>query len=39
MMILPPGLLPLLAEFAPAFTPPTYRRFLVVLGAAILTAG
>ena len=39
MTILPPDLSPLLIEFAPAFTRPTYRRFLVLLLAAILTTG
>jgi hypothetical protein len=31
--------LPLLDSFIPVFTQPTYRRFLVLLGAAILTTG
>lgn len=39
MTILPPQLAPLLVEFAPAFTRPTYRRFVVLLLAAILTTG
>jgi hypothetical protein len=39
MTILPPELTPLLVEFAPAFSRPTYRRFLVLLVAAILTTG
>jgi hypothetical protein len=30
---------PLLREFAPAFTRPTYRRFVILLLAAILTTG
>src|SRR4051812_49381812 len=38
-MILPPEALPLLAGLAPAFTRPTYRRFVVLLAAAILTQG
>jgi DDE superfamily endonuclease len=39
MTILPPELTPLLVEFAPAFSRPTCRRFLVLLVAAILTTG
>jgi hypothetical protein len=39
MPILPDESLALLDCFAPAFTRPTYRRFLVLLGAAILTTG
>ena len=39
MTILPPELTPLLVEFSPAFTRPTYRRSLVLLLAAILTTG
>src|SRR4051812_40267093 len=39
MAILPDESLPSLASFAPVFTQPTYRRFLVLLGAAILTTG
>lgn len=39
MTILPPDLSPLLVELAPAFTLPTYRRFLVLTLAAILTTG
>lgn len=39
MTILPPQLAPLLVEFAPAFTRPTYRRFVVLAFAAILTTG
>ena len=39
MAILPDQSLPLLDSFAPVFTQPTYRRFLVLLGAAILTTG
>jgi hypothetical protein len=38
-MILPPEALPLLDAFAPLFTRPTYRRFVVLLVAAILTQG
>jgi DDE superfamily endonuclease len=39
MAILPDESLPLLVAFAPVFTQPTYQRFLVLLGAAILTTG
>jgi hypothetical protein len=39
MPILPDESLALLDSFAPVFTRPTYRRFLVLLGAAILTTG
>jgi hypothetical protein len=39
MAILPDQSLPLLVAFAPVFTQPTDHRFLVLLGAAILTAG
>ncbi len=39
MPILPDASLDLLGPFAPASTQPTYHRFLVPLGAAILTAG
>ncbi|WP_210420299.1 IS701 family transposase [Aquisphaera giovannonii] len=39
MAILPDESLPLLDAFAPVFTRPTYRRFLVLLGAAIITTG
>lgn len=39
MPILPDQSLALLESFAPVFTRPTYRRFLVLLGAAILTTG
>jgi DDE superfamily endonuclease len=39
MAILPDESLALLDSFAPVFTQPTYRRFLVLLGAAILTTG
>lgn len=39
MTILPQELTPLLVEFAPASTRPTYRRFVVLLVAAILTSG
>ena len=35
-MILPPEAIPLLAEFSPAFTEPTYRRFVTRLLAAVL---
>ena len=38
-MILPPEALPLLAEFSSAFTEPTYRRFVTLLLAAVLTTG
>jgi hypothetical protein len=38
-MILPPEALPLLAEFSPAFTEPTYRRFVALLLAAVPTTG
>jgi hypothetical protein len=38
-MILPPEALPLLAALAPAFTQPTYRRFVTLLLAAVLTTG
>ena len=38
-MILPPEALPLLAAFAPVFTRPTFRRFRLLLVAAILTPG
>jgi hypothetical protein len=39
MAILPDESLALFNGFAPVFTRPTYRRFLVLLGAAILTTG
>lgn len=39
MPILPDTSLAVLDCFAPVFTEPTYRRFLVLLGAAILTTG
>jgi hypothetical protein len=39
MNILPLEALPLLVEFAPAFTRPTFRRFIVLTAAAILTPG
>jgi hypothetical protein len=39
MPILPDESLALLDCFAPVFTQPTYRRFLVLLGAAIITTG
>lgn len=38
-MILPPEALPLLDAFAPVFTRPTFRRFSLLLIAAILTHG
>ena len=38
-MILPPEAIPLIATFADAFTLPTYRRFVILLLAAILTTG
>ncbi len=38
-MILPPEAMPLLEAFSPLFTRPTYRRFVVLLAAAILTQG
>src|SRR5262245_20357278 len=38
-MILPPEAQPLLEAFAPAFTRPTLRRFVILLAAAILTQG
>jgi hypothetical protein len=38
-MILPPEAVPLLAALAPAFTQPTYRRFVTLLLAATLTTG
>jgi DDE superfamily endonuclease len=38
-MILPLEALPVLQALAPAFTQPTYRRFVILLGAAILTVG
>jgi hypothetical protein len=38
-MILPAEASPLLAALAPAFTRPTFRRFAVLLAAAILTQG
>src|SRR5690349_10974988 len=38
-MILPPEALSLLVELAPAFTRPTFRRFTLLLAAAILTQG
>jgi hypothetical protein len=38
-MILPSEALPLLAALAPAFTRPTFRRFTLLLAAAILTQG
>lgn len=39
MPILPDVSCPLLDSFAPVFTRPTCRRFLVLLGAAIITTG
>lgn len=39
MTILPLDTLPVLARFAPAFTRPTFRRFLVLALAAVLTPG
>jgi len=38
-MILPAEAAPLLAALAPAFTHPTFQRFLTLLAAAILTTG
>src|SRR3954453_12620379 len=38
-MILPPEATPLLLALAPAFTAPTYRRFVTLLTAALLTTG
>ncbi len=38
-MILPPEAQPLHDALAPAFTRPTFRRFLVLAGSAILTVG
>jgi hypothetical protein len=38
-MILPPEALPLLAALAPHFTRPTFRRFSLLLAAAILAQG
>src|SRR3954449_4917242 len=38
-MILPPEASPLLLALAPAFTAPTYRRFVTLLTAALLTTG
>jgi DDE superfamily endonuclease/Archaeal putative transposase ISC1217 len=39
MSSIPPEAWPLLQEFAPVFTQPTYRRFTLLLFAAILTTG
>ncbi len=39
MAILPDESLALLDCFTPVFTRPTYQRFLVLLGAAIITTG
>jgi hypothetical protein len=38
-MILPPQATPLLLALAPAFTRPTFRRFVTLLAAALLTTG
>jgi len=38
-MILPPEAVPLLTALAPAFTQPTYRRFVTPPLAAVLTSG
>jgi hypothetical protein len=38
-MILPPEAIPLLTALAPAFTRPTYSRFVALLLAALLTTG
>jgi hypothetical protein len=38
-MILPPEATPLLLALAPAFTQPTFRRFVTLLAAALLTTG
>jgi hypothetical protein len=38
-MILPPEATPLITALAPAFTQPTYRRFVTLLLAAVLTTG
>ena len=38
-MLLPPEAQPLLAAFLPHFTGPTYKRFVVLTAAAILTTG
>jgi hypothetical protein len=38
-MILPAEAAPLLAAFAPAFTTPTFARFVTLLAAAVLTTG
>jgi hypothetical protein len=38
-MILPPEAIPLITALAPAFTQPTYRRFVTLLLAAVLTTG
>jgi len=39
MLILPDDSLAVLDAFAPALTRPTYRRLLILLGAAVLTTG
>ncbi len=39
MSILPNQALPLLLSFSPVFSQPTFQRFLVLLGSAILTRG
>ena len=38
-MILPPEAVPLISALAPIFTRPTYRRFVTLLLAAVLTTG
>jgi hypothetical protein len=38
-MSLPPEAIPFLTALAPAFTQPTYRRFVTLLLAAVLTTG
>jgi hypothetical protein len=39
MHILPTAALPFLSALAPVFTRPTYRRFLLLMGGALLTPG
>ena len=39
MRILPDASLALLESFAPVFAEPTFQRFLVLMGAALLTTG
>jgi hypothetical protein len=39
MLVLPPAAEPLIAAFAPAFTHPTYRRFVLLLVGVIVTGG